>query len=121
MTDTALCLPVLPARDLAEARAFYADLLGFSEIVYSDETYLIVRRGGMELHFWPTPDRHLAENTSCYIRGGQVVAFYAEYAARGVPRLSAFETRPWGMKEFYIHDPSGVLLRFGCAPEEVEP
>ncbi len=120
MPDAAVCLPVLPARDLAEARAFYVDWLGFAEVVYSDEAYLIVRRDSMELHFWRTPDRNLAENTSCYIRGGQVPALYAEYAARGVPQLSAFETRPWGMKEFYIHDPSGVLLRFGCAPEEID-
>jgi hypothetical protein len=28
--------------------------------------------------------------------------------------------RPWNMKEFHIHDPHGNLLRFGCAPEEVE-
>jgi catechol 2,3-dioxygenase-like lactoylglutathione lyase family enzyme len=119
MTDAAVCLPVLPARDLAEAQSFYAGLLGFSEIVYADADYLIVRRGSMELHFWFTPDRNLAESTSCYLRGGEIPALYAEYAARGVPRLSAFEIRPWGMKEFYIHDPSGVLLRFGCAPEEI--
>jgi len=22
--------------------------------------------------------------------------------------------RPWNMKEFYIHDPHGNLLKFGC-------
>lgn len=29
MTDTALCLPVLPARDLAEARAYLSASLGW--------------------------------------------------------------------------------------------
>ncbi len=30
-------------------------------------------------------------------------------------RLSEFSVQPWNMKEFYIHDPHGNLLRFGCA------
>ncbi|RUU94710.1 VOC family protein, partial [Mesorhizobium sp. M6A.T.Cr.TU.017.01.1.1] len=30
-----------------------------------------------------------------------------------------FTVRPWNMKEFYVWDPHGNLLRFGCAPEEV--
>ncbi|TIM43459.1 MAG: VOC family protein, partial [Mesorhizobium sp.] len=33
--------------------------------------------------------------------------------------LSPFTVRPWNMKEFYVWDPHGNLLRFGCAPEEV--
>jgi hypothetical protein len=43
----------------------------------------------------------------------------ASLEARGVTNLSDFAVRPWNMKEFYIHDPHGNLLRFGCAPEEV--
>ncbi len=31
----------------------------------------------------------------------------------------AVEIRPWGMKKFYSDGPSGVPLRFGCAPEEI--
>ena len=56
----------------------------------------------------------LPGNTSRYIRGGQVAALHEEYSARGVPHLSPFLVRPWNMKEFYIHDPHGNLLKFGC-------
>jgi hypothetical protein len=35
-----------------------------------------------------------------------------------VPRLSEFSVPPWNMKEFYLHDPHGNLLRFGMASEE---
>lgn len=73
----------------------------------------------MGLHFWRTDDRKLAESAARSIRGNGVPALYAEYTARGVPQLSAFETRPPTMKEFYILDPSRVLLRFGCRPEEI--
>jgi hypothetical protein len=86
---------------------------------YEHADYLIVRREAMELHFWRTAERQFPENTSCYIRGGQVPALYDEFRARGVPRLSDFAVRPWNMKEFYLHDPHGNLLRFGCAPEEL--
>jgi hypothetical protein len=84
--DFARCIPVLASLDIAETRDFYVG----------------------------TADRQFPENTSCYIRGGQVPVLYEEFRQRGVPRLSPFEVRPWNMKEFYIHDPHGNLLRFGC-------
>lgn len=117
--DPARCIPVLASLNIGESRKFYEEQLGFSAIVYEAHNYLIVRRDEMELHFWLTDNRAFPENTSCYIRGGQVPALYAEYAARGVKQLSDFAVRPWNMKEFYIHDPYGNLLRFGCAPQEI--
>ena len=119
MIDPARTIPVLASLDIAESVRFYESQLGFS-CGYQEGHYAILKRDGMELHFWLAPDRIHPENTSCYIRGGQVVALHAEYAARGVPRLSAFQVRPWDMKEFTVHDPHGNLLRFGCAPQEIE-
>ena len=111
--DFARCIPVLASLDIAETRAFYVDQLGFT-CDYAEGDYLIVKRDDMEIHFWKTADRQFPENTSCYIRGGQVAALHDEFKRRSVPRLSPFEVRPWNMKEFYIHDPHGNLLRFGC-------
>lgn len=111
--DRARCIPILASLDIAESRTFYVERLGFT-VNYEAPNYLIVKRDDLELHFWKTDDRRFPENTSCYIRGGQVAALHTEYAARGVPRLSPFEVRPWNMKEFYIHDPHGNLLKFGC-------
>lgn len=119
MTDLAQTIPVLASLDIGQTRAFYTAQLGFT-VGYEDGDYLIVRRDAMEIHFWRTTEPRFPENTSCYIRGGQVPALHAEFHARGVPRLSPFAVRPWNMKEFYIHDPHGNLLRFGCAPEELE-
>lgn len=115
--DPARTIPVLASLDIDESLAFYTRQLGFTASRHGD--YLLVRRDDMELHFWLAKDRIHPENTSCYVRGGQVAALYEEYRARGVPRLSSFEVRPWDMKEFHIHDPHGNLLRFGCAPQEV--
>ena len=111
--DLARCIPVLASLDIAETRDFYVDRLGFKSD-YAAGDYLIVKRDDMEIHFWKTDDRRFPENTSCYIRGGQVPALYEEFRQRDVPRLSAFLVRPWNMKEFYVHDPHGNLLKFGC-------
>lgn len=117
MSDFARTLPVLPSPDIDESSAFYVGRLGFG-IIYRDADYLIVRRDEMELHFWRTDDATLPTKSSTYIRGGQIAELFAEYCAGGIPQLSDFTVRPWNMKEFYIHDPHGNLLRFGMAPEE---
>ncbi|QQM31600.1 VOC family protein [Martelella lutilitoris] len=111
-------LPVLPSLDLAETKAFYTEKLGLSEVVHEDGTYLILRRPGMELHFWLTDDRGLCENTSIYIRGGGIDALYAEFSMRGIVHERGYEVREWNMKEFYVYDPHGNLLRFGRIPGE---
>jgi catechol 2,3-dioxygenase-like lactoylglutathione lyase family enzyme len=118
IADPARCIPILASLDIEESRRFYVDQLGFRGDRVGD--YLIVRRDEMEIHFWLAKDRIFPENTSCYIRGGQVPVLYEEYGARGVKKLSTFEVRPWNMKEFHIIDPHGNLLRFGCAPQEIE-
>ncbi|PWK69029.1 glyoxalase/bleomycin resistance protein/dioxygenase superfamily protein [Aminobacter sp. AP02] len=117
--DFARSIPVLPTPDIGESRDFYRDKLGFAVVGEMDD-YLIVRRNEIEIHFWKSDDRKLPEVSSCYIRGGEVPALHAEFSARNVEKLSPFTVRPWNMKEFYVHDPHGNLLRFGCAPEEIE-
>ena len=124
MTDYARSIPVLASLDLDQSKRFYTEKLGFAAERYGD--YLIVKRDDMEMHFWLTDDRIHPENTSCYIRGGQVPALYEEYAKAGIgtdpvggERISDFVVRPWNMKEFYVWDCHGNLLKFGCAPEEI--
>jgi catechol 2,3-dioxygenase-like lactoylglutathione lyase family enzyme len=119
MSDPARCIPVLASLDLDQTLRFYRDQLGF-ERAWADAGYAILLRDAMELHFWLTHDPIHPRHTSCYIRGGEVPALYAEYAARNVPGLSFFEVKPWNMREFSIHDPHGNLLRFGCVPGETQ-
>ncbi len=117
MNDRARCIPILASLNLDETELFYGAMLGFAVTRHAD--YLLAKRDEMELHFWLTDDPVHPRNTACYIRGGQVPALHAEFAARAMPGLSDFEVRPWDMKEFTIHDPHGNLLRFGCAPQEI--
>lgn len=114
--DRLECLPVLPSLNLQETRAFYQDRLGLSELVHEDDTYLILRGHGVELHFWLTDVRAFCENSSVYIRGGSIDDLFGLFSSRKLERLSDFSVRPWNMKEFYVHDPHGNLLRFGRIP-----
>lgn len=121
--DPARAIPILASLNLEESARFYGDKLGFTTEIFGD--YMIARRDEMEFHFWLATDRIHPEHTACYIRGGQIPALYEEYKSRdigaaavGGERLSDFAVRPWGMKEFYIWDPHGNLLKFGMSADE---
>jgi len=103
-------VPVLASLDLAETLRFYRERLGFAALLEMDN-YLILQRDGCELHFWACNERHIAENTSCYVRA-DTTALHADFAARGLP-VAAPVVQPWGMKEMCVIDPHGNLLKFG--------
>jgi len=112
-------LPILPSLDIGETRSFYCDQLGMG-VIYESADYLILRREAMELHFWLQDDRSLCERTAVYIRGAPIDELYRELSDRKVHKLSDFAVRPWDMKEFYVWDPHGNLLKFGRIPTDAD-
>lgn len=103
--------PILPAQDLDATEAFYRQIGFLSQGRYGD--YMILRRDSIELHFWLSPDRALAEASSCYIRTHDVDRLHAALGEPPGTRITAPQDRPWGMREFYLMDPNGILLRIG--------
>ena len=103
-------VPVLASLHLAETRQFYVERLGFTALLEMGN-YLILQRDGCELHFWHCTERHIAENTSCYVRG-DTAALHADFAQRGL-LVEPPQLRDWGMREFHVIDPHGNLLKFG--------
>lgn len=109
--------PILPARDFDETIRFYAPF-GFA-VASRYETYLILRRGAVELHFFAWSD--LRPDTSyagCYIRVPDVDACLdalspPDLPRTGIPRLVPVEDKPWGMREFALIDCNGSLIRVG--------
>lgn len=112
--------PILPCRDLSETRAFY-EKLGFKPWFGPESRwpYEIVSRGNLVIHFFPEESLNPPNsNSGCYLRVMDADAFYKELAelrlpVEGIPRLTAPEDQPWGMREFNLVDPSGNLLRIG--------
>jgi catechol 2,3-dioxygenase-like lactoylglutathione lyase family enzyme len=115
-------VPVLPSRHLRETLAFY-ERLGFESRGQPPErwNYLILGRGGVELHFWLHEDVDpLTTDAGCYVRVADADALHAEWERLGVPtdpatgsRLVAPVETDYGMREFALVDPSGNLLRIG--------
>ena len=120
VTETAV--PILPSRDLSETLAFY-ERLGFrtSGDQWQDWGYLIVARGGIELHFWHSPDVDpLTTDASCYVRVPDADQLHAEWHQIGInsdpatgSRLVPPKDTDYGIREFALVDPSGNLLRVG--------
>lgn len=109
--------PIHPALDLPRTREFY-EALGF-KAGYRDDRYEILRRGHLVVHLERTDDLVPERNTySCYWRVANADRLYHEFAAlglpaSGLPRLTAPQDEPWGMREFTLKDPSGNLIRVG--------
>ena len=105
-------IPMLPSTDLKRTAAFY-QRLGF-EVKGDTKDYLIVARDGQELHFFLHKGGKHADHSdfACYIRVEGLIDLYDDYHAIGLAAVPPIE-QPWGMKELYLVDPDGSLLRFG--------
>ncbi|MCC9307183.1 VOC family protein [Kitasatospora sp. RB6PN24] len=119
-------VPVLPSRDLDETHDFYRRL-GFELRGRwgTEDGYLIVARGTVELHFQHDPGVDpLATAGCCYLHVRDADALYREWARLGVPSDPATGSRlvppsdtPYRMREFALVDRSGNLLRIGSPLE----
>lgn len=107
----------LPARDLDATAKFYG-ALGFA-ISYQDPHWMILRRGALELEFFPYPDLDPRSSSfSACIRVDDLDALYAEFlkaslptASSSIPRISPPRTEPFGLRFFSVVDLDGSLLR----------
>lgn len=104
-------IPVLASLDLNETVTFYTERLGFAKRMHIDN-YVIVSRDSAEIHFWLCNERHIAENTSCYVRVADTQALFDEFESQCLS-VQLPEIQPWRMKELYVIDPHGNLLKFG--------
>jgi catechol 2,3-dioxygenase-like lactoylglutathione lyase family enzyme len=109
---TSAC-PLFPAADPAASAMWYCDRLGFRQ-TYADADYAMIARDGVEIHFWRCADPNIARATSAYFRTRDVdgLACAMARAAEG-GRMQDPQDTAWGMREFYIWDPDGNLLKFG--------
>jgi catechol 2,3-dioxygenase-like lactoylglutathione lyase family enzyme len=114
-----LAIPILPSRSVNDTVAFYKRL-GFDGGAHEfDSGYAILRRGGVELHFFTHSELVPAESSAgCYIRVTDVESFYrtclpSHLPSTGIPRMDALEDKPWGLREFAVVDPDGNLVRIG--------
>lgn len=111
-------VPVLRIFDVAKAREFYLDFLGFQvdwEHRHADDLplYMQVSRGSLVLHL---TEHHgdACPGSTVYVYATGLEALHGELAGKRYRynRLG-LEEQPWGMRELTVHDPFGNRIRFG--------
>ena len=116
-------IPIIRCRDMREAINFYTRVLDF-ELKYPEESEdeLVVNLINGEAELLLTVlegDQKLGINV--YVRVDEVDNLFQKYVRRGLavpnnpesPVHNGPVDQTWGMREFYVNDPSGNTLRFG--------
>ena len=106
----------VPARELAESIAFY-EALGFEATMESDDlAYLRYGKTKFLLSQFYNPEH--ANNFVMHMLVANADDWYQSVEATDVVtkfsvRLSPPDDRPWGIRDFTLIDPTGVLWRIG--------
>lgn len=110
-------IPILRIFDVAKARQFYVDYLGFQvdwehRFEPALPLYLQVSRGGCALHL----SEHHGDGTPgtvVFLRMAGLDAFHGELVRKNYPFLRpGVEIAPWNAKLMEVTDPFGNRLRF---------
>jgi catechol 2,3-dioxygenase-like lactoylglutathione lyase family enzyme len=104
--------PILPAEDLATAKAFYVDGLGFRVTFEASgdgrSGLLGIERGTIEMTL-DSPMMGHGRNACVALQVDDVDAYYREWSAK-VDVLRAPKDEEWGARTFDLLDPSGNTL-----------
>jgi len=106
--------PKLPMRDKSITRDFYLNKLGFREFGMMDhDGYLMLQKDNIQIHFFEFKEIDPKENYGqVYIRTDDIDKWYEAIKTKNVD-VTKIENKPWGQREFSIHDPDNNLLTVG--------
>lgn len=104
----------VPAKDFDLSKSFYLDL-GF-EIPWSSEDLAYVRHGETSFLLQHYSVEELAHHFMMHLLVTDVESWWAMVEEKGTVEkygssMTPIQNQPWGMKEFTLTDPSGVLWR----------
>jgi catechol 2,3-dioxygenase-like lactoylglutathione lyase family enzyme len=114
---------MLATASMEETLAFYQEVLGFSTVRQSPD-YSIVQRDGLTIHIQRAADeevlRSMREHTEIYIEVRGIRALWEQVKAfKNRYKIRDLFDRDYGMTEFHIVDPSGVLVFVGEATAQM--
>ena len=105
-------VPILPADDLAVAKAFYVERLGFSVTFEASEDgrsgLLGLERGTIQLTL-DSPMRGHGRDACVSLHVDDTDAYYSEWSPK-VKVLRAPRDEAWGARTFDLLDPSGNTI-----------
>jgi catechol 2,3-dioxygenase-like lactoylglutathione lyase family enzyme len=104
--------PVLSVPDVAATAVFYRTMLGFrSDAGAESPDYTVVWRDNAAVHLARGDRAPTGVRIFFWVK--DVNALYEEVIGRGVPIDVAIDTRPYGIRDFSVRDPNGVVVIFG--------
>jgi catechol 2,3-dioxygenase-like lactoylglutathione lyase family enzyme len=118
-------IPILRIFDLAKAKEFYVDFLGFRidwEHRFEDDApvYLQIARGALVLHL---SEHHgdCCPGAAVYVPTSGLDDFHREITAKGYRFMRpGIERTPWGSRLMAVTDPFNNRLRFDEKPAASE-
>ena len=104
--------PELPVSDLPRSIAYYENQLGFRNVMtMPDRSYAIVERDGVAIHLFHTRDgKHSPHSIHVFADG--LDQLHAELRDRGAHLLQDIVRKPWGNRDFRVHDDFGNEIKF---------
>lgn len=102
--------PVLHVPDVQAIVGYYTDVLGFTSD-FGDDAYAVVWRDNSAIHFVKSDGCASGVHLFQWIR--DVDAYYSEIKARRAEIAIQPADRPYGVREFSVRDPNGVVIVFG--------
>jgi catechol 2,3-dioxygenase-like lactoylglutathione lyase family enzyme len=116
-------IPLLRCRDMKEAISFYTGILDF-ELKYADASpddwVIDLVNGEAEIQL-TSLEGDQREGIAVNVRVNDVDSLFEKYIKRGLdtsdkqgsPVHQGPLNQSWGMREFYVTDPTGNTLRYG--------
>jgi catechol 2,3-dioxygenase-like lactoylglutathione lyase family enzyme len=102
--------PQLAVKDVAAAQAWYRDVLGLRP-GFARADFGSVQDGVLELYL-ARSEGPPAPSWIC-VRVDDADGLAAIYRERGAEIVEPVATKPWGVREFTLRDPSGHRFRIG--------
>ena len=114
--DTIEIKAFVPARDFELSKRFYTDL-GFT-IAWSSEDLAYLHAGTSSFLLQRFYQKEHAENFMMHMLVQDVEAWWQHVVSQQIAkrygvRAMPPEDRPWGIRDFVLDDPTGVLWRIG--------
>ena len=104
--------PLLLVPDVPATAAFYRRILGFkSDPGTATPEYTVVWRDNAAVHLAKGEDAPTGVRIFFWVK--DVNTLYEEVIERGAAIAVPLETRPYGIRDFSVNDPNGVMVVLG--------
>jgi uncharacterized glyoxalase superfamily protein PhnB len=104
--------PELPVTNLKESLEYYEQRLGFRAAMLMPEgDYAIVERDDIAIHLFQDDSRR-SSPVSIHIFTEGLEELHAELEGRGASVSQAIMRKPWGNRDFRVHDNAGNEIKF---------